>query len=92
MKYDKKFKVIERQTLGFKKNNNLLGRKYIPANIYMLSPLAQTPMVQHTQTIRRQQPPNCFECVGPFCGVCAEKLRVNTRNTKKGMEYVQSYQ
>ena len=32
-------------------------------------------MVKHTQTIRRQFADELFECVWPFCGIGAERVK-----------------
>ena len=37
-----------------------------------------TKMAKHTQTIRHQFPVELFECVWPFCGVGAERVKITT--------------
>ena len=41
-------------------------------------------MVKHTQTIRQQIADELFECVWPFCGVCAERVKGNPYNFRNG--------
>ena len=42
-------------------------------------------MVKHTQTIRRQIDNELFECVWPFCGIGAWRVKVTSDNLDESM-------
>ena len=46
--------------------------------IFQLFKCQPNKMVKHTQTIRRQFADEFFECVWPFCGICAERVNISS--------------